>query len=74
MMARCQWCDGDTDYRSVCPWSLECPHCCAEPGHRCERPSGHVAARMHAARYELAERLDREAGIDYDRPLEGPPT
>lgn len=64
----CAWCGAETTDGSICPWSLPCPECYVEPGHRCRRPSGHKAARMHARRYLEAERLDAAAGIVYPAP------
>lgn len=66
----CEWCPGEADPRSVCPWSLTCPTCAAKPGQRCRRPSGHAGqfVPMHAPRYQEAERMDREAGVPWTRP------
>lgn len=52
---RCAWCGGDALIGTVCPKSLPCPHCDAQPGKRCKRPSGHQAMQLHAARIAAAE-------------------
>lgn len=52
---RCAWCGGDALVGTVCPKSLACPTCGAEPGARCKRPSGHKATQLHAARIAAAE-------------------
>lgn len=61
----CDWCGADAVAGSVCPWSIRCPECRARPGAKCVRPSGHGAAKMHAARWEASEAMDAEAGIIY---------
>lgn len=37
--------------------AVACPICCASPGQRCRRPSGHRAARFHRARGDEADRV-----------------
>jgi hypothetical protein len=66
----CEWC-GRENTKGVCPWSLKCPTCGANPGVKCKRPSGY-SCEMHAARYLKAEAMGepaRQPGI-FDR-LEG---
>lgn len=58
----CEWCGGEAT-TGVCPKSLPCPVCPAQPGQSCKRPSGHRAASMHAARVDAAEQQDAEALI-----------
>lgn len=56
-LKQCEWCGGDADPNTVCPKSIECPDCHAQPGSPCKRPSGHKAARLHMARVEKAEAM-----------------
>ena len=68
-MARCRFCDRSGVHPlSTCPWAVDCPTCNAAPGLPCRRPSGHVAARMHRSRVELAEGFDDAAGLVYTEP------
>lgn len=62
---RCRWCNGLAVRGSVCPYSIRCPTCGAGPALPCQRPSGHLAARMHATRYRLTEAEDLANGIAY---------
>lgn len=62
---RCQWCGGLPVPGSVCPWSIKCPTCGVAAGRRCQRPSGHRAAKMHATRYTATEAQDTANGITY---------
>ncbi|PYO40131.1 MAG: hypothetical protein DMD33_18780 [Gemmatimonadetes bacterium] len=64
-LAKCKTCGSYALAGTVCPRSLACPHCKAEPGSPCKRPSGHRAATIHAGRYHAAETIDRAAGITY---------
>lgn len=57
----CQSCEGVT-YGETCPYSLTCPSCHQRPGQRCRRPSEHLADQMHRDRWELAHKIDDEAG------------
>lgn len=54
LAAPCEWCGSDAAV-GTCPKSIECPRCAAKPGARCVRPSGHLAARLHAERVATAE-------------------
>lgn len=53
----CEWCGGVAVVGMVCPKSIACPHCGAERGQRCRRPSGHLAARLHQERIDKAEEM-----------------
>jgi hypothetical protein len=55
----CATCDGLTD-TYTCPGALPCPHCRADRGQRCQRPSGHTADRWHAARIDAADAIDQQ--------------
>lgn len=48
---------------TTCPLAVHCPACGATEGHRCKRPSGHVAMELHVDRIRVAEEFDHRAGI-----------
>ena len=65
---RCRWCGGRAVKGSICPWSVPCPSCGAGAGLSCQRPSGHKASRLHAARYHFTEAQDAANGVTYPQP------
>ena len=53
----CTACNGLTSVGEVCPMSLRCRSCLAEPGNRCTRPSEHATfnGELHRDRLDDAE-------------------
>lgn len=68
---RCPTCDSLVD-GYTCPGSLPCPHCRAEPGGRCRRPSAHAADRWHSSRITAAEAVDQRRAATNDSTLLAP--
>ena len=61
---KCTWCNGVTR-GDVCPRSLVCPTCDAQPGLSCKRPSGHRASELHNARIKTAYAIDDANNFDW---------
>lgn len=55
--------DGGETEEDVRARDVECPNCSANPGVKCQRPSGHTVRKCHADRIELAK---AEGVIDGD--------
>lgn len=60
----CAVCDSEVVEGSMCPWSVACPVCDAQPKYPCNQLGTHRAAMwMHAARYDAAQLMDLKGGV-----------
>lgn len=69
--SKCAVCGGWAVDGSMCPQSIECPTCGAQPGRPCKRPSGHRAQQLHQLRWLEAEAIDARKGIRYETTWQG---